>query len=589
MSRKNTLCALALALALLAGCAGNTHDDPAAGNTPAASGGQTTYENEVAVVLSDTGVTVNGEAAAEDQGSAVYLAHDIVYYEDRDSYDSGYPYGEGDAGDRHSAEEAAAHTVIHITQPGFYRISGTLSQGQIAVDLGEEAKRDPGAVVTLILDGADITCTVAPAVIFYNVYECDTAWVAYDEGEAETYTANPVQDTSAAGANVIVADSSVNHVTGSYVARIYKDKEGEKKLHKYDAAFYSKQTMNVTGESVGSGELSIYAENEGLDSELHLTINGGRINIQAGNDGINTNEDNVSVTTINGGALHIVAGLGDEGDGIDSNGYLVINGGVVISAANPAADAGLDSDLGSYINGGWVLAVGSTMDWAESDSAQVTMNLQFAASQGADEAIVVTDTEGAVVFAYDPDQDEATGTNNRSYMGAILSCPEFRVGETYYVYVGGSVTGTEENGLYDTATVTGFDGAARQQYTGTDVGMMFGGGFMGGQRPGGQEPPQDWDRGELPDGIEPPEGWDGGNWPEGEQPPEGWDGGNWPEGEQPPEGWDTDRRPEGETPPEDMIPGGMGRPGEEEQTASVNFFLSDQVNSFSGITDQSEP
>lgn len=57
-----------------------------------------------------------------------------------------------------------------------------------------------------------------------------------------------------------------------------------------------------TGEA-GTGVLNINAENEGLDSELHLTINGGIININSGNDGINTNEDGVSVTTINGGTV----------------------------------------------------------------------------------------------------------------------------------------------------------------------------------------------------------------------------------------------------------------------------------------------
>ena len=40
------------------------------------------------------------------------------------------------------------------------------------MDLGEDAETDPDAVVTLILNGVDITCTVAPAIIFYRVYEC---------------------------------------------------------------------------------------------------------------------------------------------------------------------------------------------------------------------------------------------------------------------------------------------------------------------------------------------------------------------------------------------------------------------------------
>lgn len=582
--------ALILSLCVLAGC-GSAGAGKETGNLPAESpavsgmpvtGEKQTYEGEVSILLSDTGITVDGLPVAEESDEAVYVAHDIVYYEDRDTYDSGNAYGEGTEEDKHSAEEAAAHTVVHITRPGVYRVSGTLSRGQIAVDLGEDAGTDPNAVVTLVLDGADITCTVAPAVIFYRVYECDADWVAYADGELAEYTASPARDTSAAGANVILADGSVNRVDGAYVARIYKDNGKEKKLHKYDAAFYSKMSMNVDGEAEGTGKLFITASNEGLDTELHLTINGGNINIQSGNDGINTNEDNVSVTTINGGSLHIVAGLGEEGDGVDSNGYLVINGGVVISIAKPMADSGLDSDLGSFVNGGWVLATGSTMDWAESDSDQVTMNLQFASARGADEALVVTDSEGTVVFAYDPDQDETTGSYNRAYQGAVLSCPNFAVGETYYVYVGGEVQGVEENGLYDPSTVTGFEGAVRQQYTGTDVGMMFGGG-MGGMQPGeftgGQTPPEGWDSGSFPGGQTPPEDWGSGSFPGGQTPPEGWENGNFPGGQTPPEGFDPG-----------SMPGGMsGQPQSGTQAeASVYFYLSDKVNAFSGISDETK-
>ena len=247
------------------------------------------------IVLSDESITTTGTS------NAVYTANDIVYYQ------SGmdFTYGEGTEADAHSAEDAAAHTVIHISQPGAYRISGTLSRGQIAVDLGDGADEDPTAVVTLILNGVDITCEVAPAIIFYNVYEC---------GSDDADSASKDVDTSSAGANVIIADGTVNTVNGSYVARIYKpdsvvlnkagtEVEDAKKLHKYDSAFYSKMSMNVFGGEENTGVLTINAENEGLDSELHLTVNGGTININSGNDGINTNEDGVSVTTINGGTV----------------------------------------------------------------------------------------------------------------------------------------------------------------------------------------------------------------------------------------------------------------------------------------------
>jgi len=546
-------------------------------------------EPGITIVLSDSGITVDGAAASSDP-SAVYLSHDIIYYEDKTAYASGYPYGEGTEAERHSTDQAAAHTVVNITAPGTYRISGKLSQGQIRVDLGEDAFTDPTAVVTLILDNTDITCTVAPAVLFLNVYECDNGWSAE--------TARSQVDTAVAGANVILAQDSKNLVTGSHVAKIFKDKEGEKKLWKQDAAFYSYMSMNINAEGDGSGTLDITADNEGLDSELHMTINGGHINIRAGNDGINTNEDGVSVTTINGGNLRIIAGLGEEGDGIDSNGWLVINGGVVISSANPAADAGLDSDMGSYVNGGIVLALGSTMDWAESDSEQVTMNLQFSSYKSSDSAIMVMQQDGTVVFAYDPSEDEVLGSNTRRYQGAVISCPNFAVGDSYLVSVGGTVTGTEYAGVYDPAAVTGYEGGTRQGYSGTDVTMRPGmGGFggMGGKDFGGQRPGMG---GTLPDGTAMPEGgkwFQNGQMPEGMTPPEGiqggtagdgqfqkpqrdpQQGGQFPEGMTPPEGFQGGQRPG-----MDGFGGMSGQAGTPENSI---FYMQDKVNFFSGVSD----
>lgn len=559
---KRILCLL-LVMLVLAGC-GNAVADPTEGTTGVTAGdseiivesGEIAFESrfgdETVITLSDEGVKAEGVNAL-----GVYSDSDIVYYEDRDSYDSGNPYGEGELHERHSADEAADHTVVHITKPGAYRVSGRLSAGQIAVDLGEDAYEDPNAVVELILDGADITCTVAPAIVFYNVYECDGAW--------STDTAKAEVDTSKAGANLILAGGSENFANGSHVARIYKDKEGEKKLWKIDGAVYSFMSMNV----YGPGGLEITADNEGLNSELHLTINGGDIAIRSGNDGINTNEDGVSVTTINGGSLHIIAGLGEEGDGIDSNGYLVINGGSVVSSANPAADAGLDSDLGSFINGGTVVALGSSMDWAESDSGQVTMNLQFAQYCDSGSAIVVTREDGTVLFAYDPGADEVLGENVRRYQGAIVSCGSFAVGENYQVWLDGSISGTETGGVY--SEVTAYEGGTRMMYTGTDV-VMRGpggmGGFGGGERP---EMPE----GEMPtrpEGMEPPEGFGGkeqhGERPEGQQPPELPEGETMPEGFDPGPGWEQGGR----------MPG--GEPGE----GNSIFHMQDKVNFFSGLT-----
>ena len=381
---------------------------------------------ETVIRLSDAGVTVNGQPASRNPEDAVHIGAAIVYYE----AGRGPSYGEGTAKDEHSKEEADKHTVVTITKPGVYRVSGTLSYGQLAVDLGEDAADDPNAVVTLILDGVDITSTVAPGVIFYNVYEPYSA----DEDP------KGVVDLSRAGAQVILADDSVNVVNGAYVARIYEPGT-TKKLHKYDGAFYSKMSMNISGEAEGTGELHIKAANEGLNSELHLAINGGRIFIEAQDDGINTNEDGISVTMINGGYVHINGGLGAEGDGIDSNGYLTINGGTIVAMASERTpDGGVDADKDITINGGTLIALGRRNDAASPASGQPFMELAFAATQEAGTEIVIQDAAGRELLKH---------TAEKAFQTLTFSSGELERDTEYHVFVDGK----------------------QQQYTGNAFGM----------------------------------------------------------------------------------------------------------------------
>ncbi len=496
-------------------------------------------EKETAIALSDSGITVDGKAVSTDPTAAVYTGADIVYYQDG----TNESYGQGTESEKHPAAEAQAHTVVTITQPGTYRLTGSLSAGQIAVDLGKEAKDDPTAIVTLILDGVDVTCTVAPALIFYNVYECDRAFVSYDNGENPDYEATPYVDTTAAGANVVLAAGSENTFTGSHVARIYK--EGTtKKLHKYDGAFYSKMSMNLSGEGI----LNIIADNEGLDSELHLTINGGTINIESQDDGINTNEDFVSVTTVNGGSLNITAGLGSEGDGIDSNGYLVLNGGTVITSAHPGADGGIDADSPILINGGTLSAFGGRNDAADSEnSAQPYMELSFASALPAGSVIKLTDETETVLW---------TATLTRQAQSVTLTTPDLKLDTTYHLYVDDVL----------------------QCWNGNSFGMMGHGGFGGrfdGQQP--PEPPQD---GSFPDGRDPQKA----DLP-GQMPSQDFDPAQ--RGDRRPQDMrdgDLADRPEGFDPGrQEGLPGFGGEAAD--GSGSTDFVLTGTTKSFSGVCD----
>lgn len=549
----------------LAGCDGGSaqaEPTPTAPMESAAGTADVSATHAIDIVLSDGGVAVDGHTASTDPSDAVYTGAEIVYY--RNGTDASY--GEGSDSEKHSAQEAAAHTVVTITQPGTYRLSGTLSQGQIAIDLGKEAKDDPAAVVTLILDNANVTCTVAPALIFYNVYECDREFVAYDNDENPDYQAGATVDTAAAGANVVIADGSGNTFVGSHVARIYK--EGTtKKLHKYDGAFYSKMSMNITGETEGTGVLNIIADNEGLDSELHLTINGGHINITSQDDGINTNEDYVSVTTVNGGWLTVNAGNGSEGDGIDSNGYLVINGGEVWTMANETSpDGGVDADSPILINGGTLSAFGTRNDAADNtNSQQPYMELSFASTLPAGSLIELKDESGTTLWS---------ATTLKRCQSITLTTPELALDVTYELYVDGVL----------------------QCYSGNSFGMMGGHGGFGGQRPDGmvypdgqegQTPPEMPTDGQVPeDGQTPPPIPEG---LEGQQPPvtgEGELSGR--PGQRPDRGdFDPDDLPENFDPSQKGGRGGFpgGMDSQADGSGSPSFVLTAEIKSFSGVCD----
>ncbi|MDO4322203.1 MAG: carbohydrate-binding domain-containing protein [Lachnospiraceae bacterium] len=541
---------------------------------------------ETVIILSDEGVLVDGAEISQDEASAVYAGAEMVYY--HAGQDTAY--GAGDETDGHTEEEAAEHTVITITQPGTYRVTGSISRGQIAVDLGEDSREDENAVVTLILDQADITCTVASAIVVYNAYEC---------GNDDPTTAVKDVDTSKAGFRLVLADDSENTVNGSHVAKIYKEgttqeevDAGEaKKAWKFDAAIDSLVSLNIDGEEKGNGRLEVTSDNEGIETSLHMTINGGEITVNSADDAINTNEDNVSVMTINDGVVLCNSGLGEEGDGIDSNGWIVINGGFVIASANAdSQDSGVDSDLGIYINGGTVLATGNMYDEVSGDSAQPFTVLSFTDKVEAGQLLMLKNSGEEAVTAFSAANDFQTLV----YSSSLLTEGD------YTLYEVSSVTGDLDGSIY--TNITEYQDEEQLQYSSTAImgpggGMGFGGPEGGGA--GGQ--PGDFGGGERP---EPPEGTEGGDQPgdfgggerperpegeEGENPPEDFEGGERPEGtegENPPEGLrDGERleRPEGAEGRGQMedFEAGAGGAAQESSTA---FSISGISNIFAQIS-----
>ena len=288
----------------------------------------------------------------------------------------------------HSSSDAYANPVLHITEPGTYRLSGTW-KGQIWVDVGGNSDD----VVGLILNGVNVECTVAPALVFYKVYKWaeDNGYDSQDVLAKNDLWKNIGDkmlsgDYYVNGAIVEIADGTTNTFTGANTYRIlelcpkidddtdlpkYNASEiggnisAQEKMYKLDGAFHSRRTMVIGGGSKGTGTLNITSSTyEGLDSEMHMLISGGNITVTAPDDAINVNEDYVSVFQMDSGTMTISS---TNADGIDSNGWVSINGGTLnitagTASTGAAGEAGIDAENGYYISSN------ATYNWTAASS-----------------------------------------------------------------------------------------------------------------------------------------------------------------------------------------------------------------------------
>lgn len=340
----------ALLLAQAAGCSAQPAGSQAT-PSPTPSPESVQSQDAVSVELSDDGVTVNGSAVED--GGPVEVGQDLRGAD---------------------TSSASAQTAVVITQPGTYLLSGTLTNGQVAVDLGQNAADDPNATVTLILDGVDITCTSAPALIFQHAYDC---------ADTQAEVTSPQVDTSAAGARVLLADGSENTLTSTSSGAA--------------GALVSAVSLALSGQEMGDGLLTITSSSAGISGAVHLTLDSGRLVVQAQKAGLEATEEALSAITVNGGKLFVNAGQDGSSDGVASRGYVVVNGGEVVSLS---AGEGLSAHSGIQIQGGSVLAMGSRVGPVDAGSEQPVLDWTFSAQQDAGVKLEINSESGETLLSY---------------------------------------------------------------------------------------------------------------------------------------------------------------------------------------------
>jgi len=282
---------------------------------------------------------------------------------------------------------------VKITAPGTYTFSGVLNDGMIEVDA-------PGAAVELVLAGVAITNADGPAIL---VTAADEATLTLKSG-----TKNVVTDGGASD---------------------------------LDAAVYADTSLTIRGD----GDLQVNGTvKEGIASTMHLTIEGGNIRVKSVEDGLNANNDGVSVITISDGYLFIE---NINGDGIDSNGDIKIDGGTIITQGSMVdVNAGLDADGNVTINGGTVIATGSSM--LNKPAAASTVKSLLVTFNGTQPAgtVVSIQKDGTPMLVFAP---------SMAFQRLLYASDQVADGVTYAVYTGGVASGTPVDGLYTSNTYSG--------------------------------------------------------------------------------------------------------------------------------------
>ena len=216
--------------------------------------------------------------------------------------------------------------TVTITAAGTYLISGTLSEGQIKVEVNEADK------VQLVLSGATVTSANSAAL---HVAKADKVFLTLADGSENTLATSgayaATDDSAIDGAVFSRSDLTVNG--GGSLA--VSSAEGNGIVCKDDVV-------------LTSGTTTVTAAKHAIQANDSIRIAGGSYTLHAGTDGIHAKNDEDSklgYIYVAGGSLDITA----ESDGFDANYVLRVDGGTITVSAG---DDGLHAESDLTINGG---------------------------------------------------------------------------------------------------------------------------------------------------------------------------------------------------------------------------------------------
>jgi len=380
----------------------------------------------------------------------------------------------------------AENGKVTIRKAGTYLLSGTLEEGQLLVDAEE------GAEIILVFDGFKISNSTDAPLLFES--GSSITLVLKDGSEnAVTDLRSSAEENKAAiytKSDLTISGNGTLDVTGTAEDAIHSKTNvtvqgGTINLKAGDDAIHADETLTIL-----DGKVTVLESEEGLEG-LVVDIQGGDITVNASDDGLNASDGSGSDKApgqategaeirISGGVLTVKAG----GDGIDSNGDLIISGGtVVVDGPSDGGNAPIDYDGKGVISGGTVFVSGDSgmfQSLNDSGSTQNSIVYYLSETQAAGTKVAVADSKGNVIYE--------NNSTTQAFNTVLFSAADLKSGENYIVTVGEQ---SETVSISDTVNNIG----ENRDGNGPQGGMN--GGFERGERP--ERPGKDGENGENGD------------------------------------------------------------------------------------------
>lgn len=200
--------------------------------------------------------------------------------------------------------------TVTITQAGTYQIAGTLDDGALIVESGENAK------ITLVLGGVSIKNSTGAAI---QIATADDVTIELSEG-----TTNVLQ--SGEEVDIATATESEEASGGALQSKADLKIKGKGSL---TVLGYLNNGIHCTKDlKIKNGNISVTALGHGIKGKNSVTVSGGTVTVTSGKDGITSDEmenEEKGFVTIEDGEIIITS----AGDGVSAETTLTVTGGVI--------------------------------------------------------------------------------------------------------------------------------------------------------------------------------------------------------------------------------------------------------------------